>query len=223
MSKPEQTSNIWRVEKESQIDKILTNHQNKIIMTVFSYDDPALKLFLKKQLATQFQDCLFVLALVDMPGLEKKHNFVADRGTYVQELKGKQLPFVFFHYNGKCVTSIISAESSVMLNTLTKLRTMLQQQQSSIQNQIQQTKLAQEHQVERMTQQRKIHELEELEKMRKIKEAQEAQEAQTAQATHGTQATQATQATHATHVQGHTQGQGTTTTTTTNTKIKKKN
>ena len=203
-------TNIWRVDRESHIDKILLNTRNKIVMVTFSYGDPRLKIFLKRQLAANFPDCCFVLALVDNSS-EKKYNFNADRGSYIKLLKGKQLPFVFFYYNTKCIAHIAAAESAVIVKALLELRITLtntQNQQTNadqpnqpnqeinptnsapvtaqtnnpqqftpnIQNQIQQNRLAHEYQIEKMLQQKKLHDLEELEKIQKIKETQEKQD-----------------------------------------------
>ncbi|AYV84850.1 MAG: hypothetical protein Hyperionvirus44_8 [Hyperionvirus sp.] len=173
--------NIWRVEKESHIDKIILSNKDKIVMVTFSYGDPRLKIFLKRQLAVQFPNCCFVLALVDIPGGEKKYNFIADKGTYIQELKGKQLPFVFFYYDAKYIVTIASAEPSVIVNALKKFITMANPKPGvapgaggvNMQNQIQQNKLAHEYVIEKMAQQHKIHDLEELQKIQKIQEAQE--------------------------------------------------
>jgi len=188
---PSSPSNIWRVEKESHIDKIITNNKDKIVMVVFSYGDPRLKIFLKRQLAVKFPNCVFVLALVNTPGAvqEKKYNFLGDRGTYIQELRGKQLPFVFFYYDAKYMVNIAAAQPSVIVETLVKLVAMANNTGAAvvttvqpsanppganIQNQMQQNKLAHEYQIEKMTQQKKIHDLVELQKMQKIKEAEEA-------------------------------------------------
>lgn len=114
-------TNIWRVDRESHIDKIVLNNKDKIVMITFSYPDPRLKIFLKRELAVKFPNCCFVLAVVDTPGTEKKYNFIADKGTYIGELKGKQLPFVFFYYDAKYMVNIASAEPAVIIETLTKL------------------------------------------------------------------------------------------------------
>lgn len=191
-------SNIWRIDRESNIDKILDTNINKLILVLFTYDLPKLKVFLKRSIAQKFPDCIFCVILVDEPGQNKKYNFIADTGSYIQELRGKELPFAFFYYNSKCVMTISAVEQEVLLETLQKLKTMLdtvqaqnpaqpvqpaqqaQQAQPSTQNQNlanETLRLAQEHQIEKMMQQRKLHELDELQKIQRIKELQEENEA----------------------------------------------
>ena len=125
-------NNLYRIAKESHIDQILAAKRNKLIMTIFSHDNPKIKIFLKKHLAQQFPDCFFILAIVDNnPDCIK---FVADTGNFVKELKGKQLPFVFFHYNSNSVGTIQAAESSTIFDALRKLKSIAETSYADAQN-----------------------------------------------------------------------------------------
>src|SRR5690242_11065122 len=105
--------NICRVSSESQIDKIILTKLNKLVIIIFTYNDPHLKIFLKRELARQFTECEFVIAILDKAD-EHIHNFKADRGRqyvrfFLEEIEDP-LPFVFFYYNQNCLATIKSAE-----------------------------------------------------------------------------------------------------------------
>lgn len=196
-------SNICRVTKETHIDQIIAQHKNKILMIVFSYENPKLNKFMKHEVSQQFKDCYFVMVLLDRPNTNK-YNFIPDKnGWYFADFKGKQLPIVVFYYNGKKIANITSAEPAVMLDTLIQLRTIFissqnkvnevdqptptQPNQTTQPNQItqpnqattpnqmffSQNKMAHDHVVEKMSQMKKIHEIEELQKLHEMKEKQE--------------------------------------------------
>jgi hypothetical protein len=67
------------------------------------------------------------LAFVDKPQ-EKKYNFVADKGKFINELRGKELPFVFFFYNQECIANIDNAQNELVIKTIANLNSLIKKQ-----------------------------------------------------------------------------------------------
>lgn len=184
-------NNIWQVNKESHIEKIISNNKNKFVIVVFTYENNVLKSFLKKHMAIKFPECIFILAIIDLPSTTKKYNFIADKLTYINELKGKNLPFVFFYYNEKKILKIELVDMNIIEDTLNNLIIFINDQKinifidnktnnKSIDNNTNMNdkniiydKDAYLYQIKKMAQRQKIHELEELQKLQIIKEMME--------------------------------------------------
>lgn len=96
------SENISKVSKESQIDHIVTTKKDQIVVIMFTYDSPQIRIIMKRKFAQDFNNCYFALAFLDKPG-EKKYEFVIDRDTYITQIENKVLPYVFFYFNGTCV------------------------------------------------------------------------------------------------------------------------
>jgi hypothetical protein len=121
---PSQPNNIWTISKESQIQHIIDNNLNKLLIVYFTYENHDLKSFIKHNLAVIYNECSFYLAFVDRPN-EQKYNFIANNGKFINNLRGKSLPFVFYFYNGQCILTIDNANNESMVKTLNKLRIMI--------------------------------------------------------------------------------------------------
>ena len=187
-------NNICRVVKESHIDQILTSNRNVIIMVLFCFGEQKIKAFLKR-IAKDFSMCHFVLACIDDPRLNKKEfNFETDRRTYMNEIKNiAEIPYIFFFYDTKLIGRIKAAEPRIIIDTLSDFVNMLQNsnqnnpnnpnnpnqsntnpngpsnQNNPNQNNDPIMKMAREYQVEKMTENKQLHELNEYEKLRKLK------------------------------------------------------
>jgi hypothetical protein len=179
--------NICRVTEESQIDSILFSKKHTITMVIFCYDDPKIKLIMKRHIAETFKSCYFVMAIIDRP-TEQKYNFVCNRGTYIKEIK--TLPYVFFFYDLKPIAKIECAEPKVIIDTLEQLIELLNKNSTNNNNQTtnniipenlnlpenmqlhnpnhQMMTLAREYQVEKISEDKKLHELYELQKLSKL-------------------------------------------------------
>lgn len=128
-SNKQEESNIYRVIKESHIDKILLSNKNIITMVIFCYGDPKIKIFMKRHMANTFKTSKFVLALLDEPGTpenKREYKFEFDRGTYVKELNnGEALACVFFFYDAKLIAKISNADSKSIVERMVILLNML--------------------------------------------------------------------------------------------------
>ena len=175
-------ANIFRVTKESQIDHIVTGNIDKITMVIFCKSDPNINIFMKRHLAKNFNQCIFVVAHI---GKE----FVADRSTYVKKFNRETLPYVMFLYDARAVYNIDKADAQAIIDGVTFLMEKLEAAKKSGQNKdnkdskdgedadvnIEENNrkmvenLAREYQLEKMEELRKLHELEELERLDKLK------------------------------------------------------
>ena len=151
-------TNVCKVLKESHIEKICLANKMRITMVVFCTDTPHIRKFLKRQLAVDFPDCVFILAALE--------EFEADTGMYTKDLQSGTTPVAQFIYMTQEIATITKATYESILETLVKLRSLMQPKVTD-------NRAPYEHQIEQMEQQRKIHDLHELEKIQKIKEIEE--------------------------------------------------
>lgn len=162
-------SNIYRVTKESHIDQILMTNRNNICMILFCFGEHDIKTFMKR-MSKDFNECHFVIVCIDDPRSNKKeYNFDSDKKTYINEIKNVQeLPYVFFFYDTKLIGRIKTATGGVIIETLNKFIKMNTPNVDESNNDPT-TKLAREYQVEKMIENKQLHELNEYEKLKKLK------------------------------------------------------
>lgn len=110
------SSSLFLVTKESQIDQIIVSKKDKIIMIVFSYDDPKMRIFLKREILKMFSEIVIVLAIIDKTN--KSINLITDRNTYMKEINGKYLPYTMFYYNENYVANIETADPQDIIDLL---------------------------------------------------------------------------------------------------------
>jgi hypothetical protein len=171
INKPELTKpelNICRVSSESQIDKIIQSKTETITIVMFCYDIPQLRIFMKRYLAKLYPAYYFVMAILNKQD-SKTDNFIRDRQTYIKQIQN--LPYVFFFYDAKPIAQINDAEPSIIIDTLCKLTELLKNntsnntgnntndnnnestQESQLRN------MAREYQLEKINEDKKLHEL----------------------------------------------------------------
>ena len=177
--------NICRVNKESDIDKILLEKKNVITMLIYAYGEPKLKIFMKRILAKTFDNCYFILALMDKQDSQKpEYNFMMDKSLSSFDMR--TLSYVVFYYDLKQICTIKMAEPKSILHTLTilvdKLNNANQQPSIDVHSQSQSNdnqqaqslemeilKMAREHQIEKIDDDAKLHEINELQKIMSMK------------------------------------------------------
>jgi hypothetical protein len=167
INKPELTKpelNICRVSSESQIDKIIQSKTETITIVMFCYDIPQLRIFMKRYLAKLYPAYYFVMAILNKQD-SKTDNFIRDRQTYIKQIQN--LPYVFFFYDAKPIAQINDAEPSIIIDTLCKLTELLKNNTSNNTNdnnnvstqESQLRNMAREYQLEKINEDKKLHEL----------------------------------------------------------------
>jgi len=167
INKPELTKpelNICRVSSESQIDKIIQSKTETITIVMFCYDIPQLRIFMKRYLAKLYPAYYFVMAILNKQD-SKTDNFIRDRQTYIKQIQN--LPYVFFFYDAKPIAQINDAEPSIIIDTLCKLTELLKNNTSNNTNdnnnvstqENQLRNMAREYQLEKINEDKKLHEL----------------------------------------------------------------
>jgi hypothetical protein len=164
LTKPElnkQELNICRVLSESQIDKIIQSKTETITLVMFCYDIPQLRIFMKRYLAKLYPSYYFVMAILNKQD-SNTDNFIRDRQTYIKQIQS--LPYVFFFYDAKPIAQINDAEPSIIIDTLCKLTELLKNNtnnntnnENTTQNQLH--GMAREYQLEKINEDKKLHEL----------------------------------------------------------------
>jgi len=178
--------NICRVVCESHIDKFLLSHRNTITMVIFCNYDSKINIFMKRIMAHKFPTCQFIIAYLD------KQNFAADTKKYVSQLVQNtnekiedNLPCALFFYDMRRLTRVFSATPQTIHDALVNLLEMKAQaqavqpnktknintenvQEHNISGNDQMMKMAREYQVEKIQEDKKMHELIELQKLDKI-------------------------------------------------------
>ncbi|AYV75755.1 MAG: hypothetical protein Terrestrivirus3_24 [Terrestrivirus sp.] len=192
-------NNICRVVKESHIDQILTSNRNVIIMVLFCFGEQKIKAFLKRIAKDFSMCHFVLACIDDPRLNKKEFNFETDRRTYMNEIKNiAEIPYIFFFYDTKLIGRIKAAEPRIIIDTLSDFVNMLQNSNQNNPNNLNQPntnpngssnqnnpnqnqnqnqnqngdpimKMAREYQVEKMTENKQLHELNEYEKLRKLK------------------------------------------------------
>lgn len=176
-------SNIFRINKESHIDKFLIANEDNLTMILFCEKKPSLSLiniFMKRHLAVKYPECKFIMVLVN--------DIINDTNTYVKELVNKResLPFVVFFYDKRAVAKIENADRKMIEETIELLLEKMKQIQNNTQaakepseddlvehNKKMLNDLARVHQLEQMEEMQKIHEMNKLELLAKLKKSTE--------------------------------------------------
>jgi len=175
----EDVQNVCRISNESHIEYILETHKDKIIVLIFTPNDPKLKIYVKRKLSKEFCDCFFVFCLLDKPE-EKIYNFTFDRDIYLKDMKNKKPPIIYYYYNKKELATMSDCPKEDIEDVLiyfhdlqNKSNEANDQQTQDDQYEQEKIKMAYEYQVENMTEKKKMHELEELEKIQAMKKLEE--------------------------------------------------
>ena len=191
------SSNFYKVEKEIHIDEIFQKNPYKLIVLIFSFENPAigkevinstfkLKKFIKTNLNNDANTLYLYINL---------QQYIVKDNKYSQHITKDSLPYISFYFNKNHMARILNGEPEIFFQTVTKLKDHLKDhfkiaKESEINkdNNEEDSKAeeskAEEQQnlTEQIRQQRKLEEIEKLKQqylineLTKLKKAKEIQE-----------------------------------------------
>ncbi len=194
------SSNFYKIEKEIHIDEILEKNPYKLVVLIFSFENPTfnkqilnetfkLKKYIKNKLNND-NDTIYLYI-----NLQK---YIIKENKYSQHITKDSLPYVSFYFNFNHIARILNGEEEIFANTLSKLKDHLKdhfkiakekENNSNIENvnienndNTEMKESDQQNLTEQIRQQRKLEEIEKLKQqylineLTKLKKAKEIQE-----------------------------------------------
>ncbi len=194
--------NFYKVEKEIHIDEILEKNPNKLIVLLFSLENPnfnkevinntfKLKKYIKNNLNND-NDTIYLYV-----NLQK---YIVKENKYSNYITKESLPYLSFYFNFNQLARILNSEETIFVNTLTKLKGLIKEntKENNTENNnesenenintntnndnTEQNDTTQQNLTEQIRQQRKLEEIEKLKQqylineLTKLKKAKEIQE-----------------------------------------------
>ena len=185
-------SNFYKIEKEIYIDEIFKKNPNKLIVLLFSFEDPnninilndtyTIKKYIKNNLNNDSETIYLYINL---------QKYIIKENKFSKYITKESLPYISFYFNFNLVARILNSEQDVFINTLSKLKEHLKSTKDNntelkteikteIKTELKDTE--QQHLTEQIRQQRKLEEIEKLKQqylineLTKLKKAKEIEE-----------------------------------------------